>query len=1104
MIYQEYTKEDFSKNYMAKLLSAMPGGFFVYCADFDREEILYANRALLGIYDCETSEEFMELTGGSFKGMVHEADYEAINESILTQINSNAEKMDQVTYRIRTRCGVVKYVNDYGRYYEDPDFGPLFFVFIEDTDFNTDHLTGLLNRAGFLAIAEKLKDDYLSEGDKPTIVAFDFKGMKGFNARYGLPEGDNILRIFASILSSHFGRDCCSRFGEDHFYAVAKTENLQSHLEAIIEELSQANDGRTLPVKIGLSEYQREISLNSACDRARMACEAQKSVFGSSIGNYTEKMSEQYLKNEYILTHLDEAIEKGWIIPYVQPIVRTLSGRVCGAEALTRWIDPIQGFISPGDFIPLLESNGLSYKLDAYMIRRVAEKMGQILKAGMPIVPVSVNISRADFDYCDPVQIVTDALDEYGVRHSLMSVEITESAFMADTEFLKEAIERFHDAGIEVKMDDFGSGYSSLNILKNFNFDEIKIDMLFMRSFDERSKVIIKKTVQLAKEIGMHTLAEGVETEEQVEFLKEIGCEKIQGYYYFKPDLYEHQVDRLKEKNLTPETKDENVVYEQIGKLDLISDVAIGLFYYDGENFHSIHENQHYKDLIQQTGISVREAVEKNMNQRDSILRQRFRALAERTAISKETEYMNFVLRDRYYQYTFKEVTRGEKGQVLYATIDDMVFEERELSKKLDGVLRNVVSLYDAVYLVDLNEDTRTVILSNVLTEHEGDVEKGLHEFYARYTPRTFHPEDVARWKEFTSREYIQKGFSESEKGFYQDAFRVKDEDGNFVWKNFFIAAIPESDGKRFLVCVQPSTIEKYNQKFTLESTIGDEAFEKSLLDALLTESGIRFFWKDINRRFVGVTQAFLDYYGFTTDDRVIGKNDEEMRWHTNDSFYRENEIRVLTKGEIIRNSPGQNIVKGVVHNIAATKFPVYQNGKIIGLMGYMIDIDDDIKSESALNRGSMIDQVTGMMNANGQLVVMMGMDENLHINKEDYIYIAIDVPEYAGILDEFSASIAEELIKKVSKVIQTSFGPTAIIFRENDCRFGVVMRSATLDKIESAVMKCVDAINDIKEVSNRKCRVHAKCGIAHGAEGANMQEVIELAKKRGKERKDS
>ncbi len=1101
---REFTKEDFSKNYMAKLFSAMPGGFFVYCADFDQEEILYANHALLKIYDCDTAEEFMELTGGTFRGMVHESDYDAIAENIKEQIEADTEKMDQVSYRIRTRDGVVKYINDYGKYYEDPHMGPLFFVFMEDMDLNSDHLTGLLNRAGFLSNAGKVKKGLLSEGQEPVIIAFDFKGMKSFNARYGLPEGDNILRIFAAILSSHFGRDCCSRFGEDHFYAVAKKEGLQEHLENIIEELHQSNDGRTLSVKIGLSEYQREITLNSACDRARMACEAQKHVFGSSIGNFTEKMSEQYLRNEYILSHLDEAMEKGWIIPYIQPIVRSLSGRVCSAEALTRWIDPVQGFISPGDFIPLLESNGLSYKLDTYMIRRVAEKLGRIIKAGTPVVPVSVNISRADFDYCDPVKIVTEALDEYGVRHSLMAVEITESAFMVDTGFLKEAIDRFHDAGIEVKMDDFGSGYSSLNILKDFNFDEIKIDMLFMRSFNEKSKVIIKKTVQMAKELGMHTLAEGVETEEQVEFLKEIGCERIQGYYYFKPDLYEHQVERLKEKNMVPETKDDNCVYRQIGKIDLISNEAIGLFQYNGEKFTPIFENQRYKDLIQRSGISVREVIEKNMNQRDSLLRQRFRALAERAAVSKETESMNFVLRDRYYQYTFKEVIQGEKGQILYATIDDMAYEEKEHSKRLEDVLRNLVSLYEAVYLVDLNEDTRTVVISNVAEEHEGDVTKGLHAFYAEYNPRRFHPEDLERWREFTSRDYIKKGFDKSKKGFYQDAFRVKCADGNYIWKNFIIAAIPESDGKRFLVCVQPSTLENYKYKIEQKSHIGSELLERSLLQAVLTESGIRFFWKDLDRRFVGVTQSFLDYYGFPSDDCVIGKTDEEMEWHIDDSFYYDDEIRVLTKGEIIHNSSGQNIINGVVHNIAATKFPVYCEGEIIGLMGFMIDIDQDIKSESALNRGSMIDPITQLMNANGMLVTMIGLDENLHTNKEDYYFAAIDVPEYMEILEDYTTNVAEEFLEVVADAIKSSFGGQAIIFREYDCKFAVAIRGISSEKIQSCAENCIEKIKNIKEICGRKCNVHPRYGIAHGLEGTNMNEVMCLAKKRGGQKQDS
>ncbi|ETP70983.1 EAL domain-containing protein [Lachnospiraceae bacterium JC7] len=264
---------------------------------------------------------------------------------------------------------------------------------------------------------------------------------------------------------------------------------------------------------------------------------------------------------------------------YLQPVVRTLSERVCGYEALARWIDPIYGFISPGDFVPILEDNGLSYRLDTFVVKRVAEIQSRNADQGIPIVPISVNISRSDFDNCSPVDVITGALDEYGLRRNCICVEITETALMNNEGIIKQEIGRFNEAGIEVWMDDFGSGFSSLNLLKDYNFDEIKLDMLFLRDFSEKSKVIMTMAVKMAKELGIHTLAEGVENEEQIEFLKSIGCEKIQGYYYSKPLPINELNKYLSKQGLMFETREEKSVYEKTGLIDVVTQQALGLVF---------------------------------------------------------------------------------------------------------------------------------------------------------------------------------------------------------------------------------------------------------------------------------------------------------------------------------------------------------------------------------------------------------------------------------------------------------------------------------------------------------------------------------------------
>ena len=519
---------------LIKGLDIMPGGFMVYLG-YGKGEIVYVNSAVLKMYECETEDEFMELTGGTYIGMIYEEDVKKVQESIKRQFERKDDRFERQDFRIMTKYGNIKYIEDYGRYSEDTEDGPVCYAFLSDLEQIPDLLTGLLNRTSFLNLAEKFVKEGIQKGTVPVLINFNLSGMKGFNARHGIKEGDILLCEFADILRKYFPEENCARFGEDRFFAFSENIAIEDKLNDIIQDMYGANGGRTLPVKIGICNVKEGMSVHQACDYARMACEAQKVQYGSRFGSFNEKMAQRYVKAEYILSHFDQALDEGWIHLYLQPVVRTLSERVCGYEALARWIDPVYGFISPGDFVPILEDSGLSYRLDTFIIKRVAEFQARNKNIGNPLVPVSVNISRSDFDSCSPVDVIIESLEEYDLRRNSICVEITETALINNMELIKQEITRFNESGIEVWMDDFGSGFSSLNLLKDYQFDEIKIDMLFLRDFSEKSRIIMKMAVKMAKELGIHTLAEGVETEEQIEFLKSIGCEKIQGYYYSKP-----------------------------------------------------------------------------------------------------------------------------------------------------------------------------------------------------------------------------------------------------------------------------------------------------------------------------------------------------------------------------------------------------------------------------------------------------------------------------------------------------------------------------------------------------------------------------------------
>ncbi len=436
-----------------------------------------------------------------------------------------------------------------------------------------DYLTGLPNMSSFFELAEARKESLIREGSHPMLLYMDFSGMKFFNTKHGFAEGDRILRFFARIIGSTFGSENCCRIGGDHFAAVSEESGLEEKLRGVFREFGDMPGIKTPPVHVGIyPDSIEDVPVSTACDRAKFACSLIKGSYSSNFNYYSEALREDAVLRQYIVENLDTAIREKWIEIYLQPIIRAVNEHVCDVEALARWIDPDRGVLSPASFIPVLEDAGLIYKLDLYVVDRVVELIKRQIADGFFVVPHSINLSRADFDSCDIVEEIRRRVDEAGISRDRITIEITESVIGRDPEFMKEQIERFRKLGFPVWMDDFGSGYSSLDVLQSFRFDLIKFDMSFMRKLDEgeNGKIILTELMRMANSLGVDTVCEGVETEGQIRFLQEIGCSKLQGFYYSRPIPFGKIREMRKTETLiSHENTEESEYYESIGRINL-------------------------------------------------------------------------------------------------------------------------------------------------------------------------------------------------------------------------------------------------------------------------------------------------------------------------------------------------------------------------------------------------------------------------------------------------------------------------------------------------------------------------------------------------------
>ncbi len=401
-----------------------------------------------------------------------------------------------------------------------------------------DELTGIHNMVYFRGEAEKLLNYVTTDKENIVFLFFDIENFKSYNEKYGFHEGNILLKKIAHMIDKSFEGSLVSRFSDDHFVVLTRFEGCYEKIETLSHEIKCCQGEVHLELKCGAYKpTQEEKDPSIACDRARFACNSIKKHYDCYYQLYDKSLEGRFQLKQYIVNHIDTAIENGYIKVFYQPVVSTENGHICGLEALARWQDPNYGLLPPGAFIEILEEYRQIYKLDQCIIEQVCRDYQQAKEQHLPFVPVSLNFSRLDFELCDIVGFVSNISEKYHVPHEFLDIEITESALTDQQDFLPNAVRKLREMKFNVWLDDFGSGYSSLNVLKDYQFDVLKIDMKFLSGFPDNHKTqpILTSIVNLTKQLNMVSLTEGVETKEQFEFLHAIGCDRAQGYLFSKP-----------------------------------------------------------------------------------------------------------------------------------------------------------------------------------------------------------------------------------------------------------------------------------------------------------------------------------------------------------------------------------------------------------------------------------------------------------------------------------------------------------------------------------------------------------------------------------------
>lgn len=401
----------------------------------------------------------------------------------------------------------------------------------------TDSLTGLYSKEFFFQHVER----HLREHPDEDYIMWvsDINGLKIINEKYGLELGDETIVKLANGRENIKCFIMGGRIEGDKLAALTYAKDFDDVLKwSKKHDLGIRFPVPNVVVKNGFYRIERNSSIpaQGMYDRALLAIQKIKSVYGVYMAEYNDEIRKNLLIQRQVSENAENALESKQFSVYYQPKYNIEKNRTDGAEALIRWIHPEFGFMNPGIFIPQFEQSGFIRQLDFYVWEEVCKSLKEWKEKGMRLVPVSVNMSRRDFENPDLAEQVIALVDKYEVDHSLFHVEVTESAYTDNPNLITDIIKKFHDSGFMVELDDFGTGYSSMTALSNLDLDIMKLDMSIIQNDDPSSdKSVLEFSMQLAKMMKLKTVAEGVETEEQVHRIAQLGGNYIQGYYYSKP-----------------------------------------------------------------------------------------------------------------------------------------------------------------------------------------------------------------------------------------------------------------------------------------------------------------------------------------------------------------------------------------------------------------------------------------------------------------------------------------------------------------------------------------------------------------------------------------
>lgn len=755
----------------------------------------------------------------------------------------------------------------------------------------------------------------------------------------------------------------------------------------------------------------------------------------------------------------------------------------------------------------MLEAHDKVHLLDYFVTKVTMQNLHTRRRQKLPIVPVILNLSRRDFLVSDPVRVLNHLTEKYQVPHAYLQIEITETAFVEDEAIIAQVISRLRQEGYSVTLDNFGEGHSSLAALQRSAIDEISLDGIFFDNFTEATRQLLTSILLMAKTLGIHTAAEGVRTEEQADFLRRIGCEKMQG------PICRTMARPLEEGALSKpyrfETRLEQQIFHRAGLTNLVTETPTALFSDDGNHLHILTANANYQNMLRLSHFDSLQDANKLLLELPQVIHVRLRALADATIRSHQMETELFISNGRYFYLKLHNIADTNGFYIHRAELQFLQQgQESSTDEEYDHIVRHLMRFYHDIYLIDNQQNRIEIITASISSKRAGSHLQGIMTAFMRFARLHIHQDDQRRFLQYIHD--LAQGNQIPLASTKFDLFRVKVPNGSFHWTNFSLTSFQYNDHTCQLLCLRDFVFEELTDRDRLINTVMasygfttlPEDPERQITDAALWRTLTQFssrklFWKDSDGRFCGASPAFLRYYGIQNINELIGESDRDLGWHLSDTYMEQGEMTVLQKGEPIHNGHGRCIARGRQHAISFSKYPIYQETEIVGLLGEFRDVEEERSYHQLQHKLCLIDEETDLYNYRGMILASVEFADNLRLNQVDYAGAMFVVPEFDAFAKLYGNSIRRATLQRICAIIRKNMPAATIGAYTGSGVFVLFLKDQTVGTMRTFIERVKAELTAVTEIEGFACHFSMRYALESGSEARTSDEFLKILSSR-------